>query len=138
MKQYIQGFNIPTSTAIETYSNNNIPNSVGVAFCGIGSPTSFADALNNINCKVACSLIFKDHQKYTAKIIAQIESALSAENSNSFITTHKDWVKLPKEFIEKYDGLYLDTNISINQKSAFWIALNRKLKVHQGKINYNE
>ncbi len=135
LKQYIQKLSIPTSNAIEADSNSNAPNSVGVAFCGIGSPASFEQTLNNINCKAARNLVFKDHQKYTEKIIAEIEDALSAENSRSFITTHKDWVKLPKEFVKKYDGFYLDNNISINQNSDFWIELNRKLKTHQQKIN---
>ena len=37
--------------------------------------------------------------------------------------------------LKKYDGFYLDNNISINQNSDFWIELNRTLKTHQQKIN---
>ena len=47
----------------------------------------------------------------------------------------KELLKFEKDFVKKYDGFYLDNNISINQNSDFWIELNRKLKTHQQKIN---
>ena len=127
LESYVQRLNIPTSSAIQSCENDNIPDSVGVSFCGIGSPANFAETLKSLNCTAGRSLVLNDHEKYTPQIIEKIERALSAENSNSFITTHKDWVKLPKAFIEKYDGFYLDINMSINQDSSFFVELNRRL-----------
>jgi len=57
-----------------------------VAFCGLGNNEQFFLTLNKLGIKVKKKLSFRDHQSY---------EGMSFDLSEVYLTTLKDWVKLP-------------------------------------------
>jgi tetraacyldisaccharide 4'-kinase len=68
-----------------------------IAFCGIARPEDFMDTLRNGGVRVAGSIAFPDHHRYTAANMQQLTESLRARAGEAFITTEKDTVKLTPE-----------------------------------------
>lgn len=76
---------------------------VYVAFAGIGRPQKFFDMLkNDMKLVLAQTMEFADHHVYNDNDIEALEALAKAEKAK-LITTRKDAVKLPKDFLEKID-----------------------------------
>ncbi len=118
--------NQPQYTTKETFSKSNSECDTGIAFCGIGDSTSFKKTLDRLSIGVVENLCFKDHEHYSPAIIKKIEKVLKKTNQTAFFTTEKDWVKLPQDFIEKYDGCYIKMEISIKDES-FYTLINKSI-----------
>lgn len=76
-----------------------IQNQHVVAFSAIGNPSSFEQTIGDIGAKVVDSLRYPDHHDYT---MAEMQCAMQkAVDKGAFalITTEKDAVKIPSEFI---------------------------------------
>jgi tetraacyldisaccharide 4'-kinase len=69
-------------------------NGSAIAFCGIARPGDFIDTLRNGGVRVAGSIAFPDHHRYTAENMHQLTESLHARAGEAFITTEKDAVKL--------------------------------------------
>ena len=111
----------------EVFSKSTIKYNTGISFCGIGDPDSFKETLNKLSINIIKSLQFKDHQNYSSSIIKKIEESLKKTNQNTFFTTEKDWVKLPNDFIEKYNGCYIKMETCIEDDS-FYTIMNNSLQ----------
>ena len=103
-------FKIPVFECEEVYSLSKSKNK-GVGFCGIGSPSSFWRTLDSLSVSIEKKIEFADHQKYGPSSIKKIE-ALFVQNK-TFFTTEKDWIKLPKDFIDKHDGVFVKMDVNI-------------------------
>lgn len=68
-----------------------------IAFCGIARPQDFMETLRNGGLRVAGSIAFPDHHRYTAENMHQLTESLRAQAGSAFITTEKDAVKLTPE-----------------------------------------
>ncbi|MBP1764249.1 MAG: lpxK [Firmicutes bacterium] len=70
-----------------------------LAFSAIGNPSSFEQTLQHIGTTVAVSKRYPDHHDYTmAEMQAAMETAVQ-ESVDALVTTEKDAVKIPAEFI---------------------------------------
>jgi tetraacyldisaccharide 4'-kinase len=67
-----------------------------IAFCGIGRPDSFFDALESLGARVRERLPFPDHHKYTDADLALIESRRESLGVEAVVTTEKDRARLEK------------------------------------------
>ena len=105
---------IPVFKSKESFSLSDPSLSSGVAFCGIGDPVSFMEALDGLSIKVLESLHFRDHQKYDQASVKKLESLLKRNNQTVFYTTQKDWVKLPDSFLNKYRGIFVEMDLSVD------------------------
>ena len=106
----INNLNIPVFECEEFYSLSK-NKTEGVGFCGIGNPDSFWKTLEALSVKLDRKIEFEDHQNYSSSSIKEVEGHL-VENK-TFFTTEKDWVKLPKDFIKKYDGVFVKMDVKI-------------------------
>jgi len=106
----LENFKIPIFKCIEKYelSNNN---NEGIGFCGIGDPSFFWKILESLSVNIEKKIEFKDHQSYTPAVVRGLEKILL--DGNTFFTTEKDWIKLPKKFVEKYNGVFVEMDVSI-------------------------
>ena len=89
--------------------------------CGIARPFSFLKVLENNNIDIKNRLLFKDHKEYTLREIDLIRKKFYETNSNSVITTQKDYVKL-KAFSKELDDIdiyYLKIEMEIENKTEF-------------------
>ena len=104
---------IPQFQCDESFRLSNANFNKGISFCGIGNPDFFIKTLNKLSIESVAHLSFKDHEKYNDFIIKKIEQFLLENKQTTFFTTKKDWIKLPKSFIEKYNGVCVDMFLSI-------------------------
>jgi tetraacyldisaccharide 4'-kinase len=65
-----------------------------LAFCAIARPQNFVDTLRTGGVRVADSIAFPDHHRYTAEDMRQLIQGLQTRAADGFITTEKDAVKL--------------------------------------------
>jgi tetraacyldisaccharide 4'-kinase len=68
-----------------------------IAFCGIARPEDFVDTLRKGGVRVAGSIAFPDHHRYTVENMHRLTESLRAQAGDAFITTEKDAVKLTPE-----------------------------------------
>jgi tetraacyldisaccharide 4'-kinase len=64
------------------------------AFCGIGSPRSFANQLRSLAGCVAGERYFPDHHDYAPTDLTELRAAARRVRADVLVTTEKDWVKL--------------------------------------------
>ena len=85
--------------------NNFFKNKRVLAFCGIANPYSFFEQIESLGIKVGERLIYSDHHNYSEKDIQFIYK----NNSDFFITTEKDFVKIKSIWKDK-DKLFILVN----------------------------
>ena len=73
------------------------------AFCGIADPNSFVNSISELSLKVKGRRFFQDHQDYTDTIIQELSNQIKSNYINHVVTTEKDMVKIPGDFISEYD-----------------------------------
>jgi len=80
--------------ALETLRGKKV-----LAFSAIGNPSSFEQTLQHVGTTVVVSKRYPDHHDYTmAEMQAAMETAVQ-ETVDALVTTEKDAVKIPAEFI---------------------------------------
>ena len=98
------------------------------AFCGIGNPDGFRDLLRSFQPDNLSFLPFPDHHTYTASDFDKIKSQHAAANSQFLLTTEKDSIKLPSNFIEQTNVYFLRINFSLTWgKESYDTLLNSLL-----------
>lgn len=89
--------------------------------CGIARPYSFLRVLETNNVDISNKILFKDHKEYKLKEVNLIRKKFYETNSNSVVTTQKDFVKL-KSFSKELDDIdiyYLKIDMEIENKNEF-------------------
>lgn len=64
------------------------------AFCGIGNPERFQNAVDLLEIKTKVFTSFPDHARYTQAMVDQLTQSAVTEGVDSLLTTEKDMVKL--------------------------------------------
>lgn len=73
------------------------------AFCGIGNPEGFRFTLNSFDPAQVDLLKFSDHHIYSQADFTEIKKKFLSSNSDFLITTEKDVLKLPSNFLTEID-----------------------------------
>ena len=105
-----------------------ITGSIG-AFCGIGKPQHFFDELHRLGVKPDVELVFPDHCAYDIADQARLNSA----GVELWITTQKDWVKLPKEFVAEHHIYYLPVQLELHPDK--WAEILTRVQVAQAELD---
>jgi tetraacyldisaccharide 4'-kinase len=79
---------------LETVQCKNV-----LAFSAIGNPFSFEQTITDIGVEKVCGIRFLDHHTYTMAEMQDIMQKAVDEGACALITTDKDAVKIPAEFI---------------------------------------
>ncbi|MEK7818523.1 MAG: tetraacyldisaccharide 4'-kinase [Bacteroidota bacterium] len=108
---------------------NRLKNKSIIAFCGIANPEYFKANLEDIEISVLKLISFNDHHFYQKDDLKYILKSLQECNVKYVITTEKDAVKLPKEFIQKISEVaeifYASYEVKIREEKEFKIFLNK-------------
>jgi tetraacyldisaccharide 4'-kinase len=64
------------------------------AFCGVGNPESFFEAVRREGCETALTKAFPDHYRYTQDNVARLVDEAKVSGAGALITTAKDAIKL--------------------------------------------
>lgn len=70
-----------------------------VAFSGIGNPSSFEQTITDVGAQLVDSVRYPDHHDYTMTEMQDIMERVSNIGAEALLTTEKDAVKIPSEFI---------------------------------------
>lgn len=93
IEEWYKGMRI-TDVALETISNQKV-----VAFSAIGNPSSFEQTIMDIGVSEVCGVRYADHHDYTMVEMQGILQRAVDEKAFALVTTEKDAVKIPAEFI---------------------------------------
>lgn len=93
IEEWYKGVRI-TNVALETIRNKKV-----VALSAIGNPTSFEQTIMDIGVAEVCGVRYADHHDYTMAEMQNIMQRAVNEKAYALITTEKDAVKIPAEFI---------------------------------------
>ncbi len=123
----------------DTVSRDALKGCQILAFCGVAKPITFYNALMNIGLEPSAVRYFRDHHDYSFADLAKLGSL--ADNAKMvLVTTEKDAVKLPEEFVKRYEIYSLPVGVALRDEdmSAFEDALMQglpdpQLKVIQGQ-----
>ena len=88
------------------------------AFSGIGENSKFLKTLANCKLSIADSESFEDHITYNKKKIEFLKLKFKKSGATRIITTSKDFVKLPEEFISEYNVEVLEIKYEIVNAEA--------------------
>ena len=107
----------------------NLPPQRCLAFCGIGRPEKFFETLKSADFDLAESISYPDHYQYSPQ---DLEGLLkrSQELNAKLITTEKDSVRLPHDFLE--DVSILPVVMRVNKPdlltAAICTAIDRRVR----------
>jgi len=105
----------------QQFKLNEFKGEKSLVVCGIARPYSFLRVLEQNDIDISNKLLFKDHKEYTLKEVNLIRKKFYETNSNSVVTTQKDFVKL-KDFSKELDDIdiyYLKIDMVIEQEEEF-------------------
>lgn len=120
------------------YDLNEFRGEKSFVVCGIARPYSFLRVLEDNNIDISNKLLFKDHKEYNVKEVNLIRKKFYETNSNSVVTTQKDYVKL-KLFSKELDDIdiyYLKIEMEIENKDEFQNQILELFKKQNNKHSY--
>jgi len=72
-----------------TFKNQRI-----LAFCGLGCPEQFFEAIKRLEPEIIDTITFPDHHAYSSRDVKRILRGQQKKNDQYLVTTRKDWIKL--------------------------------------------
>jgi tetraacyldisaccharide 4'-kinase len=78
----------------------DLKNDKVIAFSALGNPTSFEQTLNSLEIKTVEFICYQDHHKYTIDEMLQMAQMAVDTDAKALVTTEKDAVKIPEEFLK--------------------------------------
>lgn len=93
IEDWYKGINY-RSIELEGIRNRNV-----LPFSAIGNPSSFEQTITNLDATIIHSVRFPDHHDYTMAEMQEIMQKALDNGACALITTDKDAVKIPSEFI---------------------------------------
>ena len=93
-----------------------------VSLSGIGDPLSFESQLESLGAKIGQSWRYPDHHPYTSRELQSIEDL---RGGLPLIMTHKDFVRLPEDWLARLSGdvLVLGIKLELLKGRNAWIDM---------------
>src|SRR5262249_10833568 len=98
------------------------------AFCGIGNPDGFLLDLKRWGLHIAGERTFRDHHRYTASEVREIEAAAERAGCKGLITTEKDLQNLSGIQLEGLALFVCAITLEIGDEQQFIGAIAEKLQ----------
>lgn len=92
------------------------------AFCGIGKPSSFVEALESVGAVVLECTVFPDHWRYSADDLERIASRVADLGAELAVTTSKDAAKLEAAAVKDLYVLEIRLEIDDRQRLGEYLA----------------
>jgi tetraacyldisaccharide 4'-kinase len=97
------GLNMPGA---ERYRSESIAGRTVFAFSGLADNHQFRRTIEGLRCKLCGFMEFPDHYSYTKKDLEEISNAAQKKQSDSLVTSEKDYVRFA-ENVELYADLFV-------------------------------
>ena len=100
-----------------------------VAFAGIAHPEKFKNTLEQHGLKISSWHPLPDHYDFSVKKLIQLAQA-AKDNNSTLITTEKDFIRLPEEFLAEHKVITLPVKIKWHNQKAITDFLDTHLTNH--------
>lgn len=84
------------------------------AFAGIGRPDDFFRTVRDLGADLVHSTALPDHYPLTVDLLASLVEEASAKQPELWLTTEKDWVRLPSDLPDSMELLILAVEIDLD------------------------
>jgi tetraacyldisaccharide 4'-kinase len=101
-----------------------------VAFCGLGNPQSFWRSLDQLGVTPVETFDYGDHHRYTPVEVRRLARYAIGLGVDALITTAKDAVNLPPEFVEIVQPLrvyWLEIGVEIRGRAELMEMIAKKI-----------
>ena len=99
------------------------------AFAGIARPDDFFQSVHNLGARLAYTAALPDHYPLTSEFLASLVQEASRFNPELWLTTEKDWVRLPQMLPQGMDLWVLAMELNLDEDGSQLIgAVRRVLK----------
>jgi tetraacyldisaccharide 4'-kinase len=82
-----------------------------LALSGLGQPESFENSLVQLGAREAAPARFRDHHAYTVEELEEARARVRSEGLAGIVTTEKDAVKIPAEWLEGCNCAVLEVDL---------------------------
>lgn len=103
------------------------------AFSAVASNNAFRNGLSSAGIKITAFRSFRDHYAPAENTLEALIKKASAGGADFFLTTEKDFIKLPEKYREIFG--YVKMEIEISEKDAFFRAIDGLLGVSSGHVS---
>jgi tetraacyldisaccharide 4'-kinase len=104
------------------------PGSAVFAFCGIGNPKAFYGNLGSWGVRIAGNQSFRDHYRYTAEDLRDLQLAAQRAGAASLVTTEKDLANLPPDFPHDLPVFAAVMELEIADEARLMVELRRHIE----------
>jgi tetraacyldisaccharide 4'-kinase len=113
---------------------NSLRNSRLAAFAGIARPDAFFQSVHNLGGRLVYTAALPDHHPLTPELLASLVRQASRFKPEIWLTTEKDWVRLPEFLPQEMELWVLAVEIDLDRSGSQLIGeVRRVLKtVHLG------
>ncbi len=103
------------------------------AFCGIGNPDSFFQALRDLGCKAVLQRSYRDHHRYTSKDKGDLGRWAAENRADAFITTAKDAMNLGDTAGLPLPTYVLEVELQVDEADALMARVLAAINGRSGK-----
>ncbi len=104
------------------------------AFCGIGDPGSFTAMTQQLGIQPGGVRFFRDHQVYSEQVLHKLKKEIRTAGCGAILTTEKDLVKLPGDFLESFEVFAIRIDLSWTTQGRETIsALLKKTMIYKSE-----
>ena len=96
------------------------------AFAGIGRPDDFFRTVRDLGADLVHTTALPDHHSLTVELLASLVAEASAQQPELWLTTEKDWVRLPHDLPDNMELCVLAVEIDLNGDSSLLKAVVRR------------
>ena len=93
------------------------------AFAGIGRPDDFFRTVHALGADLVHTTALPDHHPLTVELLATLVEEASTQKPELWLTTEKDWVRLPSDLPDSMELMILTVEIDLNGDSSLLKAV---------------
>jgi tetraacyldisaccharide 4'-kinase len=105
---------------------SSVKNKRLAAFAGIGRPDDFFRTVRDLGADLVHTTALPDHHPLTVDLLASLVEEASAKQPELWLTTEKDWVRLPHDLPDNMELCVLAVEIDLNGDSSLLKAVVRR------------
>jgi tetraacyldisaccharide 4'-kinase len=102
---------------------SSVKNKRLAAFAGIGRPDDFFRTVRDLGADLVHTTALPDHHPLTVDLLASLAEEASAKQPELWLTTEKDWVRLPRDLPDGMELMILAVEIDLDGESSLLKAV---------------
>jgi tetraacyldisaccharide 4'-kinase len=113
---------------------SSVKNKRLAAFAGIGRPDDFFRTVRDLGADLVHTTALSDHHPLTVELLASLVEEASTKQPELWLTTEKDWVRLPKDLPDNMELWVLAVELELDEDSSLLKAVvQESLKTFKGQ-----